>query len=110
MCCFPLLLISSGDCDESQTSEHGGGPGARAQRKVSLGVFQFFGLSSTSTSPLLAVILGRPLASAARSGEICVSVVPEPGSYVMVLGGWAAGRMIGVVGFSRWHRGASSVA
>ena len=71
----------------------------QAATQVSLGVFQFFGLSSVDSSPFMATILGSGGANAAYSGEMHATAVPEPESYAMMLAG-----LVGIAGFVRRRR------
>ena len=59
----------------------------QAAAQVSLGMFQFFGLSSVDSSPFMATITGSAGANALYSGQIQATAVPEPESYVMLLAG-----------------------
>ena len=67
--------------------------------QVGLGVFQFFGLSGTSSDPFVATIIGSDGGNAAYSGQIHATAVPAPESYAMMLTG-----LVGIAGFVRRHR------
>ena len=73
----------------------------QAAAQVSLGMFQFFGLSSVDSSPFMATILGSGGANAGAgySGQMHATAVPEPESYAMMLAG-----LVGIAGFVRRRR------
>jgi hypothetical protein len=72
---------------------------SQSSTQVTLGVFQFFGLSSFDNSPFTATILGSGGLNAAYSGEVQATSVPEPESYAMMLAG-----LVGIVSYARRRR------